>query len=505
MAMKYVKLFENWLLTEGDQVEAFDASKPDMWPVMETTVGDGLKNELDEKFLTSIFRRAMAEGNRDKLKVSEAYEEETPRFAFPVMGILNKSAEDNVKLKHEGLKSAFANLEWEILSIVKSYPNPGKEEPSLSRIKATDGPKIKKIIEKYYKALTGEGNKQSAFETSTDTKKMYSRITGSTKQLFVDFCYNTLIPTLDKRVDAANSKQDRMIDFFWENEQILTVYIDKTLGNGIDKDELIMNYPCKDIRSDVDEYLPMEKKPDATAEEVVEPTENPLYKQLKSADINRISYTDFKLTFGMIMTWLNKWQNGQSNIPLLSNTGSKNYDKDCKIIFDAEEREYLADFEPTSFSMGGQKFNLANTKSNGTVVPLLAKNKVYGTVGFAFNSYEITEDGKKSLGSTELWNILVGSKGAKKSIIIVGNCDGIGSDKINDELSKQRAKAVLEIIQADKRAKQLTQNISIRGDGKRNQLVDDEKGKNKKNAALNRRVEIIIDGIEASDILKGQL
>ena len=496
MAMKYVKLFENWLLTEGDQVEAFDASKPDMWPVMETTVGDALKSKLDGTFLQSIFRRAMNEGNRNKLKVSEAYMESTPTFRFPVMGLFQFQKKEDVSLAR--LQDAVSRLEWEIRIATVGQG----EDASLLKIKATDGPKIKAIIEKYYKgATTNQGNKKSEFESDKETINMYKGL-GGKKQAFVDFCTKILIPTLDKRVEAATAKQDRLIDFFWEEEQIFTVYIDKELGKDIEKTELIMNYPCRDILSFVEQYLPMEEPKEG---EEVEPTENPLYNKLKSADINRIEYTDFKLTFGMIMTWLNKWQDGESLIPYLSSTGSAKYDGVCKTIFDGEEREYLADFKPTSFSMGGKKFDLANNKSNGTVVPLLANNKVYGTVGFAFNSYEITEDGKKSLGSPELWNILVGPKGAKKSIIIVGNCDGIGSDKINDELSKQRAKAVLEIIQADKRANKLTKNISIRGDGKRKQLVDDEKGKNKKNAALNRRVEIIIDGIEASDILKGQL
>ena len=69
MAMKYVKLFENWLLTEADKVQAFDPNKPDLWPVLATTVGDAKSANMSDEFLTSIFSRALTEANRTKLQV----------------------------------------------------------------------------------------------------------------------------------------------------------------------------------------------------------------------------------------------------------------------------------------------------------------------------------------------------------------------------------------------------------------------------------------------------
>lgn len=499
MAMKYVKLFENWLLTEGDQVTEFDASKPDMWPVKETTVKNAVKTGLSEKFLQSIFRRALKEENREFLKVSEAYVEEVKTFQFPVSGIFANERKDDASLAK--LNNAIARLEWDIKQ--EAYTRSGKEQKdwNLLDVKTTSAPEIKKIIEKYYIGLTNAGNKKSEWMNRQDTKDMYKSM-GAKKQEFIDFCTKTLLPKLEARVKVAESRQDRFIDFYWKNDQIFTVYVEKELGGGIDETKPIMDYPCIDINCfGIEQYLPIPKPVEGKEEVEVEPEENPLYNLLKAGDINALNFKDIKLTFGMIMTWLNKWQNGESYLPALSNTGAKQYPEWVATIFDAEEREYLADFEPTSFTLAGTKFNLANTKSAGTVVPLLALNKVYGTVGFAFNSSEITKDGQKSLGSDVLWKIL--SK-ADKSIIIVGNADGIGSDKVNDALSKDRAKKVLEVLQSDKRASRL-KPISIRGDGKRNPLVDDNKGMDKKNAALNRRVEIIIDGKPASDVLKGQL
>ena len=191
-------------------------------------------------------------------------------------------------------------------------------------------------------------------------------------------------------------------------------------------------------------------------------------------------------------------------VKYLSKTWTTEYKNVCKNeIFDGEEREFLAEFKSTSFDIGGKSIKLANTKADGTIVPVLALNKVVGTVGFAFNSYKISEEGLKSLDSPDLWKALAT---ARKSIVIVGNTDSIGSDEINDALSEKRAKAVLDELMKNKKASSLkTKNITKRGDGKKNPLKPDNKGKDKEASALNRRVEIIIDGKPASDVLKGQL
>ena len=83
----------------------------------------------------------------------------------------------------------------------------------------------------------------------------------------------------------------------------------------------------------------------------------------------------------------------------------------------------------------------------------------------------------------------------------------MGSDRINDPLSEKRAKAVLDAILKNKKLNKLKakSKITKRGDGKKNPLKTDNKGRDKEAAALNRRVEIIIDDKKASDTIKGQL
>ena len=61
MATKYIKLFENWLLSESDRETEFDSSKPHNWPVMDTTIAHlreaDSKGNL-EKLFETLFRRA---------------------------------------------------------------------------------------------------------------------------------------------------------------------------------------------------------------------------------------------------------------------------------------------------------------------------------------------------------------------------------------------------------------------------------------------------------------
>jgi flagellar motor protein MotB len=65
MAMKYVKLFENWLLTEGeDDIDVFVSSKPKKFPVLDTTIGDYWDSIEEDKSLpvmTSFLQRAKQE------------------------------------------------------------------------------------------------------------------------------------------------------------------------------------------------------------------------------------------------------------------------------------------------------------------------------------------------------------------------------------------------------------------------------------------------------------
>lgn len=490
MAMKYLKLFESWLVSEGKQAEAFDASKPDMWPVKETTVENAEEAKLSAKFLKSIFSRALDEGNRAKLDVSEP-SLSSPKIGFPVSNFHANNVSQDTSLKK--YNKFVTLLNDDCADVIDKYPKEGVNP--LQSFPVSKASEIRKILETYIKVLTTPG--RTEFEQRSSFKAVFNGKTPEFKKACIEFL-NRWMKTLDKRVEDAGSKQVMSFDIYWEEENILTVVLDKTIGAGNEKSDGILDYKCKDLRTELPSYFTTKDDEGNT-----EYKDNEMYNTLKMQDIMSIDYTKVNLTFGMIIAWLNKWQEGESYVPALSSTGAKEYKNICATIFDGEEREFLADFKSTSFDIGGKSIKLANTKADGTIVPVLALNKVVGTVGFAFNSYKISEEGLKSLDSPDLWKALAS---AKKSIVIVGNTDSIGSDEINDALSEKRAKAVLDELMKNKKASSLkTKNITKRGDGKKNPLKPDNKGKDKEASALNRRVEIIIDGKPASDVLKGQL
>lgn len=498
MAMKYLKLFENWLLTEGKQVEAFDAAKPDMWPVMETTIENAQEAKLSAKFLKSIFGRAMDEGNRAKLDITEA-QLSSPKISFQIpVFFANKVAKNTDLRKFSKFIDLLTSDLVTIVPITKEYPS------ALQSVTIPQAAKVKAKMEEYVEVLTNYTGK-TTFEERPAFKAVFKK---ATSKPFRDGCIallNGWIKGLDQRVEEAGNKKVMTFDIFWEQDRIFTVEINDKIGEGQEKTDAIIDYKCLNLYTDLNPYKIDDNGNPIVNEAGDDYEDNPLYKALKMDDIMAIDYSTVNLTFGMIMAWLNRWQNGDSYTPALSKTGSTEYKNICKNeIFDGEEREFLAEFKSTTFDIGGKSFKLANSKTDNTIVPIFALNKVVGTVTFAFNSYEIPAEDMKSLDSPELWKALAS---AKKSIVIVGNTDGMGSDNINDPLSEKRAKAVLDVIMKNtKKMKTLkTKNITKRGDGKKNPLKPDNKGRDKEAAALNRRVEIIIDDKKASDIIKGQL
>lgn len=73
MAMKYVKLFEHWLLTEGeDDIEAFSPNSPKKFPVLNTTVRNYTETDKDLKIklITSILQRSKQDLESDKFDIN---------------------------------------------------------------------------------------------------------------------------------------------------------------------------------------------------------------------------------------------------------------------------------------------------------------------------------------------------------------------------------------------------------------------------------------------------
>ena len=501
MAMKYLKLFENWLVSEGKQVEAFDAAKPNMWPVMETTIENAQEAKLSAKFLKSIFGRAMDEGNRAKLEISEP-SLSSPKVSFPIRGYHNSNKSQNTDLKKY---DDFVDLVAGRCESLVTYAGSLKNQSPLQYFAAREASKVIEKLQQFIDVISKPG--KTEFEQEGAFKRVFKDKSSTFKQNCIKMCERWK-KILEKKVEEAGNQQVMSFDIAWDNTDILTVVLDKEIGKGNEKSDIIIHYKCKKLQTNLPEYIDQVDDEGNALKDAdgnfLDPKENELYKSLRMDDIIAIDYKEVQLTFGMIMAWLNRWQDGESLVQYLSKTGTTEYKDVCKNeIFDGEEREFLAEFKSTSFDIGGKSIKLANTKADGTIVPVLALNKVVGTVGFAFNSYKISEEGLKSLDSPDLWKALAT---AKKSIVIVGNTDSIGSDEINDALSEKRAKAVLDELMKNKKASSLkTKNITKRGDGKKNPLKPDNKGKDKEASALNRRVEIIIDGKPASDVLKGQL
>ena len=471
MAMKYVKLFENWLLTEADKVQAFDPNKPDLWPVLATTVGDAKSANMSDEFLTSIFSRALTEANRTKLQVVSGISFAKRSYYIPNL------IDDEL----ESYKGDIKTLKKYMLDLVKGqaweYPRSGltKQEQETIETSKSQGYAANALFANLTKSEMIDWIKAlNQFKGSIEKKKDLKEADKKKgKEIF-----EKLEKELQARLDDSKSKQQDEITFYYGEAgedgvgpEFLRVLLPKTsLNKDTDK---IIDYICDDISN----YLPEE----------VDPSGN-------------LSIEANTLTFGMIMAWFNKYEKGEANKSLLSKTGKANYDTYCTRIFGPEEAADQLEFT-SAVSIGGQTVKLANSRSDGTIVPVLALNKVVGTVGFAYNSYEISDTGLKSLKEKDIWTAL---SSAKSSIIIVGNTDTSGTPEYNKSLSVKRAEAVLAVLSKDTRFSKLkaTKNVTTRGDGKQYPLAPDDKGKNQEAAASNRRVELIIDDKEASDKLK---
>lgn len=492
MAMKYVKLFEHWLLTEA-QVKGFDKAKPGNWPVLETKIKDAVTADFSGPFLKSIFERSISEGNRSKFNVLEGSIKNAP-----VTLDIKKMYDDKVK-KNTDLKKTLEDFVGFLTQKSQNYFVENSFEVKQKSIDTLYA-YFQECIENLRKP-----NEKTEFIENPSWKKIFYSVQGLvsdpssfTKTFKKDKASKCILfveelkKELEKNKKVAESQKIRIIPFFWDDKPIFKLICDPDIAKGGDPEDGIINFKCKELAFDMKSYI---DDPENSGEFL----ENEFYKQIDGESMSEIDSSD--ITFGQVMSWLNVWQKGKSNPELLSTTGKDAYADACKEIFGPEEAASLPAFASASVKIGDKTVTLANSKSDGTIVPVLAFNKVVGTVGFAYNSYEISETGLKSLKEKDIWDAL--SK-ANSSIIIVGNTDGSGPDDYNKKLSLQRAEAVLAVLSKDPRFAKLkaTKNVTTRGDGKKNPLEPDDKGKNQEAAASNRRVELIIDGQEASDKLK---
>lgn len=471
MAMKYIKLFESWKLMEAEgKQDAFDVNNPGGWPVMNTTIADfrdAVKSEKGDEFLTSVLRRALQTGKewnpeagKDVLEIA-TYFTAAPRTGFTPFTRV-KEAMKSLKLDYED-----GDEMEKLYDILRKHIAEQEFCDYKETFTATKFSDIVKDFSNYVKKLEKMENSQRQKFTGT-AGKVKSATDKNTlpiiKQILKD-----LEAKLQKTKDA---KPKPYIQIAGAGETfLLELGVPEINDSELNSDEAkISEFVCKDIET--------------------------LKIGEESYDI---PVKDNQLTLGMVMAWLNNFaKTGKSKDALLSSTGFNNYKKDIASIFSGEEAENLTSFAST-LKIGGQNIKFANSKDGGTETPMFGNGKMLGKCTFAFNSFKVTEEGKKSITDAELMDALIK---AKKSIEIVGHTDSTGKEDYNQTLSEKRANAVLEVLKGSKDFAKIKATITAVGKGETQPAKDDEGGKNKDMATLNRRIEFIIDGKLAFDYSK---
>lgn len=515
MSTKYVKLFESWLLSEAEKQAAFDVAEPSNWPILETTIGnfrESLKNQkAAEAFLTSLFRRATNSGEWNKNAGSNwnvTWKRKAPQKTYrwgslffkymkEVHNVTDNMINDNPTgyiesksdksifygvtggykfnfsskelIKYTGKKDRFGNEETE-----RIYFSDKMSEKIDGELDTSDGRvyefNIDDVIEKLgFLKRDFENVRAKIVKENQDELRNKQYLGGRNFLKYFRGFPDYLIKKLqeDKAQFFESNKNNWEILVMDGDAQRFAVDVsgkDDTTLNPNEKK--IIDFMCTGIR-------------DLTKDE-----------GLKFDNLNIEPNT---LALGQVLAWFNKYETTGNSIPtILSNTGRDKYQGNLASLFANEEAALLPEFDQV-VNIGSTEVNLANSKTRGTIVPALGLGKVLGTVGFDFNSYEISPEGRKSLESKTIWDAL---KKAENSIIIVGNTDSRGTKEVNQRLSELRAQAVYDFLNSSTKRRTLKKKVTIttRGDGKENLAFDDKGGRDSELAALNRRVEFIIDG-----------
>ena len=471
MGMKYVKLFENWLLTEAEgKQDAFDVNNPNGFPVANTTIGDfrkAVKSGKHTDFLMSIFRRACQTGeewdpNAGKEVVEDAaYGTKPPKTNFGPQARV-KEAMDALKLDYKDgdeMETLFGRLiahlkEQKICDYSKSYTAKGFQD-------------VVKDFSNYVKKL----EKMSTYERQKLTLTA-GRVSAKTDRSTLPIVKQILKDLEAKLAKVQEAKPKPYVAIAGVDEKFyLEFEVPDISDSSLNPDDgNIAAFICKDVN-------------DYTI----------------GGEEDTVPVDENQLTLGMAMTWVSNFaKTGTGKKSLLSKTGFNNYSKDIASIFGGEEAENLTSFAAT-IKIGGQNINFANSKGDGTETPMFGNNLMLGKCTFTFNSFEITASGKDSIANSKLMAALMK---AQKSIEVVGHTDSSGKEAYNQTLSEKRANAVLEELKKNKDFTKIKATLTAVGKGETQPAKDDEGGKNNKNAALNRRVEFIIDGKPAFDYSK---
>ncbi len=201
----------------------------------------------------------------------------------------------------------------------------------------------------------------------------------------------------------------------------------------------------------------------------------------------------YGISLGQLLCFINQGISTLSVSALTENPSSA-----LQTIFAGEGKAKLLAYEKT---IGEKRFYAApRTDEDPSDSKMKARDGVYtigpdgteyiGQILFEFDKADLTQEAKGILSkSANLKSALIDAK----KVEIIGHADGKGEAGYNDKLSAARAKSVEEYLMTLPWWKKVDATITVKGMGFKQKVAEDNKGTNALAAALNRRVEFIID------------
>ena len=524
MAMKYLKLFEEWKHSEKFRLyEAkFDPTKPSDYPALQTVCGDFEK--LDEKkrqnVLISLFQRAyQKEGeefnknagadlfNKETITVDQKRNTNSVRSVLNLYDVETKRGKDGWKDGKQGVLN----------QMLQVYKNAGGDtrasNPTFyALLCGTAGLESRKFSDpskNFYAVLSDSGKKNAGkieldsenkeyecnllsrkqvgpsllvkainleeklFDISEGRPVIFLGKKGTTPIQITEWEKKIATDILKKLEEASNElkKLDdkKIIEGSVEIPEKYIISFSRDEEGKLDDNANIMDYPVS---------ISVFKWSKPEAEEGQEAPE-PAWEDDEDFQPAKDS------TLGMVMYFFTALANGKEEIKYLSATGRESYKEQVMAVFNKEAQTEAFAFKGT---IDGKKLVAGKTTGVTTVTDKTGTEYV-GQINFEFNSATLNAEDVAFIKSLD-----ANYFGGAKAINIVGHTDGAGSAKVNIALSKQRADAVLKVFKTNPVFKTLAKvKIATGGKGYSEPIIPDEGGTLLDYASVNRRVEFILD------------
>ena len=524
MAMKYLKLFEEWKHSEKFRLyEAkFDPTKPSDYPALQTVCGDFEK--LDEKkrqnVLISLFQRAyQKEGeefnknagadlfNKETITVDQKRNTNSVRSVLNLYDVETKRGKDGWKDGKQGVLN----------QMLQVYKNAGGDtrasNPTFyALLCGTAGLESRKFSDpskNFYAVLSDSGKKNAGkieldsenkeyecnllsrkqvgpsllvkainleeklFDISEGRPVIFLGKKGTTPIQITEWEKKIATDILKKLEEASNElkKLDdkKIIEGSVEIPEKYIISFSRDEEGKLDDNANIMDYPVS---------ISVFKWSKPEAEEGQEAPE-PAWEDDEDFQPAKDS------TLGMVMYFFTALANGKEEIKYLSTTGKESYKEQVMAVFNKEAQTeafaFKGNIDGKKFISGKTTGVTTGTDKNGT--------EYVGQINFEFNSVTLNAEDVTFIKSLD-----ANYFGGAKNIKIVGHTDGAGSAKVNITLSKQRADAVLKVFKTNPVSKTLAKvKITTEGKGYSEPIIPDEGGTLLDYASVNRRVEFILD------------